>query len=200
MRTHAVVGVLVGIMLLVQTGALRGDPGKEAEHEKIARLIKQLGDDAFVQREAASKELNAIGEPALAELRKAAAASDDLEIRQRAKRAVEAITARRAASEIAKWQGTWKVDPDGTTMIIQEENWMWIYPGDNVAGSGTLKVVEVGKEMTKVEYFHRSGHPSTKVILRLRDKETLQYNGSYDDYPMEFGKGIHARDCQRIAK
>jgi RNA polymerase sigma factor (sigma-70 family) len=53
------------------------DPGR------IAALVRQLGDDAFAKREAASKELQAIGVPALAALNKAKA-SDDPEVRRRA--------------------------------------------------------------------------------------------------------------------
>ena len=51
---------------------------------EIARLVKQLGDDDFDQREAATKQLEAIGEPARAALHEAAAFSKDAEIRQRA--------------------------------------------------------------------------------------------------------------------
>jgi hypothetical protein len=45
-------------------------PGKETEAERIARLVKQLGDDDFAKREAGSKELDDIGEPADPALRK----------------------------------------------------------------------------------------------------------------------------------
>src|SRR5438552_18593633 len=91
MRAYMVVGAVVGVILATQAGMLRGDPGKETETERIARLIKQLGDDAFAKREAASRELDAIGEPALPALCKAAASSDDLEIRRRAERIVATI-------------------------------------------------------------------------------------------------------------
>jgi HEAT repeat protein len=84
MRTHVVVGVLAGILLTAQVGILRSDPGRETETDRIARLVRQLGDDSFEKREAASRELDAIGEPAVAALRKAAASSDDPEIRWRA--------------------------------------------------------------------------------------------------------------------
>ena len=57
----------------------------------IARLVKQLGDDDFDQREAASKALTKVGEPALEVLRKAAASSGDVEVRHRAGQLIEAI-------------------------------------------------------------------------------------------------------------
>src|SRR5437868_5179569 len=49
---------------------------------EIARLVRQLGDDDFDQREAASKRLEEIGEPALDALGKAMA-SHDPEVRRR---------------------------------------------------------------------------------------------------------------------
>ena len=102
MRTGALVGAVLGLLLTTKPGTPRCDSGKETEAERIARLIKQLGDDAFANREGASKELEAIGEPALAALRKAARASADLEVRKRAQRALRAIVAR---LEIRRFEG-----------------------------------------------------------------------------------------------
>ncbi|MFB3893387.1 MAG: PQQ-binding-like beta-propeller repeat protein [Phycisphaerae bacterium] len=51
--------------------------------EKVAELVKQLGDGDYKARDTAQKELTEIGEPARAELEKAAA-SNDLEVKQRA--------------------------------------------------------------------------------------------------------------------
>ena len=51
---------------------------------EIAGLVKQLGDDEFAKREAASKRLKEIGDAALAALRKAAKDSTDAEVRARA--------------------------------------------------------------------------------------------------------------------
>src|SRR5262245_6067512 len=105
MRAYLIVGAVVGVILAAQTGTLRGDPGKD----RIARLIKQLGDDAFAKRQAATKELEATGAPALAALRNAAATSGDLEIRRRAKRIGNNIVEAAAKAELAKLQGTWTV-------------------------------------------------------------------------------------------
>src|SRR5256714_15547258 len=109
MRAYVLVGAVVGMILAAQAGTLCGDPGKETETERIARLIKQLGDDAFAKREAASKELQAIGAPALAALRKAAACSDDAEIRWRANRIAARVAEAAAKSELSKLQGVWTV-------------------------------------------------------------------------------------------
>jgi hypothetical protein len=79
-----------GLLLTAASGILAGDSGKEADKEKVARLIKQLGDRKFTKREAASKELAEIGEPALTALQEATA-STDLEIGRRAERLVQTI-------------------------------------------------------------------------------------------------------------
>ena len=50
---------------------------------EIARLVKQLGDDDFDKREAATSRLKEIGEPALDALHKAET-SNDAEVRRRA--------------------------------------------------------------------------------------------------------------------
>jgi HEAT repeat protein len=116
MRTYLIVGAVVGMILVGQAGALRGDPGKETDAERIARLIKQLGDDSFATREAASKELKGIGAPAVAALRKASASSDDPEIRLRAKRIEEAITGAAAKAELAKLQASRRFAEAAATM------------------------------------------------------------------------------------
>ena len=110
MRTYLVVGAVVGTILVGQARTLHGDPGKEAAADRIARLIKQLGDDSFTKREAASKELEGIGAPAVAALRKAAASSDDPEIRWRAKRIEEAITEVAAKADLTKLQASWRFE------------------------------------------------------------------------------------------
>jgi WD domain, G-beta repeat len=60
---------------------------------KIARLIKQLGSNSFEEREAASKALDAIGEPARRALQKVVAESVDAEVRRRASTVIETLDA-----------------------------------------------------------------------------------------------------------
>jgi WD40 repeat protein len=59
----------------------------------VERLIGQLGSEVFAEREDASRKLEAIGEPALAALERAAR-SDDLEVSRRAGRIVAALEER----------------------------------------------------------------------------------------------------------
>jgi hypothetical protein len=75
---------------LVEGGAPRDDAEK-AKPERVAALIRELGDDAFAKREAASKALEAIGRPALFALHEAVASSDSAETRRRAERLIRAI-------------------------------------------------------------------------------------------------------------
>jgi WD40 repeat protein len=60
----------------------------------IDRLIRQLGSDAFDQREAAARRLGQLGRPALPALRRAAAGAPDLEVRARAAGLVERLARR----------------------------------------------------------------------------------------------------------
>src|SRR5205085_10660909 len=62
----------------------------DPDDAEIARLIKQLGDDDFFNREAATKRLKEIGEPAFDALQKAST-SDDLEVRRRAEPIIAVI-------------------------------------------------------------------------------------------------------------
>src|SRR5262249_8286264 len=94
-RTFAFLSVALGLTLAVAAGVLRGNPHEEAKADRIADLIRQLGHGEFAKREAASKELEAIGEPALMALQKAAADNDDPEIRSRARRLITSLTSRR---------------------------------------------------------------------------------------------------------
>ena len=66
---------LATVTVLLLVASARADDG-------IDGLIKQLGDDAYLKREAASDRLAEIGEPALDALRQATK-SDDPEVRRR---------------------------------------------------------------------------------------------------------------------
>jgi hypothetical protein len=80
--------VLLWLLLSFAPGVLAAEP-REAE---LARLVKQLGHDDFFEREAATKRLTEIGEPALAALQQAKT-SDDPEVQIRAEQVITAIVA-----------------------------------------------------------------------------------------------------------
>lgn len=164
MRTY-----VVGMVLLAATGGLLGQPPGERVEDRVARLITQLGHAEFARRDAATRELDAIGEPALGALRKAAASSDDAEIRRRAERILVSITARvRAAvtkKELEKLQGTWirvahetngqRVNGEDHIFTVKGDKWTTHLSGQLLQG-GTVANIEVK------EAFHAIDLPITE--------------------------------------
>jgi WD40 repeat protein len=75
---------------LLDAGSPSSPPTKKATPEEIHKLIEQLGSEKFAKRVEAQKLLEAIGEPAIGTLRKAAESSKDAEIRNTARAIVEA--------------------------------------------------------------------------------------------------------------
>jgi hypothetical protein len=74
---------------------------------EIEKLIQQLGSPRFAEREAATKRLEAIGEPAVDALRKAVASNPDAEIRRRASSllAVRKVPEVQSTSALAQFAG-----------------------------------------------------------------------------------------------
>jgi hypothetical protein len=186
MRAYWVVGALLGMILAIQAGTSRGDPGKETGTEKVVRLIKQLGDDEFDKREAASKELKAVGVPALEALQKAEESSDDIEIRQRAKQLIRAIT--------AEWQGTWECVADHYDGKLTVRNppytSRWSFEGFDVIGQtsgdfvtvtqrGTLKIVESGEKYFKVNIEYTEGEGKGETLVGIADFREGQLRFSF---------------------
>jgi hypothetical protein len=93
--------VTAGVVLAVSLCALglADEPAKSADPARIAKLIEQLGSAKFSEREAASKELEEIGVPALEALQKAAKSSD-LETRKRAQKLIAKVRGGKAGWEI----------------------------------------------------------------------------------------------------
>lgn len=75
------------------TTSLAADPTDKARAERLAKLIQQMGSDHYADREAASKELEGLGAPALDCLKKACEA-EDAEVRHRAEHALRTIEKR----------------------------------------------------------------------------------------------------------
>jgi WD40 repeat protein len=140
-----------------------------ADAEEIARLIEQLGHDEFTKREAASKRLEAIGEPAWHALRKAASTSSDLEIRHRAKRAADVI-AKRCFVEISRFEGHTQMvhgvslSPDGKRLA-------------SASHDRTVKVWDVtsGKELLTLK-----GHADAVATVAFSPDGERLASGSYD--------------------
>ena len=171
---------------------MRGNSGEAATAERVAALIKQLGDDEFARREAASKELEDIGEPALAALRKAANSSDDLGIRRRAERIIGTIATRAADAAIKRqlvaFKGKWNVEftngvkevcqirTDRTASVaeplrnsngkveIKDGSVVIVYQDDRVE-----RWTPVGKRMVVEHWYPGARFPSGTPVLGIAD-------------------------------
>jgi WD40 repeat protein len=75
-----------------------------ADGTELDQLIQQLGSPKFAEREAATKALEAIGEPAIDALRRAAATSEDAEVRRRARQLIKVIEDR-ICVEVRRFEG-----------------------------------------------------------------------------------------------
>ena len=189
MRAYVFACAVIFTLLMSQSGALRGEASTETEADRIIRLIGQLGDDAYAKREAASRELEAIGEPALAALRKAAAASDDIEIRVRAEKIARGISAKK---EIASLQGTWhsmSTETDGVRQSGENKADRHFFSGDEwtckdgetIVQTATIKIVEASDKLVKIDFLITDGSRKgeTWVGLYQRNGDELKWCGGY---------------------
>ena len=178
-QANAFAGVLIGMVLLVPTGLLRGAADKETVAARVARLIGQLGDDHYTEREAASSELAAIGEPALAALRQAAASHRDPETRSRAQRVIRVIAERADRNELAKWAGFWKT-PAGEWLEIMGDRWSGGAPM-SATYTGRIWIIDIGKTRSAADMLVEQGPTKGQIvraIFRL-DGDNLHYCGTY---------------------
>src|SRR5690242_6920522 len=89
------ISLVAALVLLAPAFGQADGTAEQADADQVTRLIRQLGSDQFRERQQASTELEAIGEPAWEALADAAARSDDPEVRRRARQLVRAIESRR---------------------------------------------------------------------------------------------------------
>ena len=78
--------------------------------------------------------------------------------------------------ELLNYQGTWKRTEDGSQVIIEGDRWKWFVPDGKLNNTGLLKVLEVGKDATKVDWIHQTGaaEGTTKQIpMHVKDRDTL---------------------------
>lgn len=193
-------GVLLGVVLLASAALVSAAlPVGETESERIARLIGQLGHDQFSQRESASKELEAIGPPALEPLRQAMATTQDTEVYRRANQIIQNITASlRAASakkELARWEGEWTGNGQ-QKFIIKGDRWAWGEAGPwqmDDSNKNRIEIIYLGKDIVQADLIVVDPAGSTKrckAIFRL-DGDTLHYCGTYDlPRPTAFVMGL----------
>ncbi len=93
MRPGVIVCAAVGLVVGTVGAWAQGDGSPKPSTDRIAGLIRQLGADDFAKREAAARELEALGARTTAALSRATT-SDDPEVRRRARGILDAINAR----------------------------------------------------------------------------------------------------------
>jgi WD40 repeat protein len=150
------------ILLAPASGA---DPGTAGE---IQGLVKQLGSDGFQEREAATKRLKEIGEPALDALQQAVT-SDDPEVRRRAADIVAVIEHRLYGQPVCltgHTNGVWivSVSADGKRLLTS-------------SGDTTLRLwdTDTGKQLRVF-----SGHTEGIVAAALAPDGRRVLSGSRD--------------------
>src|SRR5262245_61390835 len=178
MRTYSVVLLILAGTTLVGSASTLRDADRDVTTERVASLIKQLGDPKFARREAAFKELVAIGEPALDALRKATA-SNDPEVRTRAERVIASIAAHTGERELTKLAGYWKT-ADGVWLEISGDRWSSATPTWGPV-RGRIWVGEVGKSCVAADMFVEEGPTRGLTCLAIywREGDRLRYCGTY---------------------
>ena len=155
--------------------------------------MRQLGNESFAKRQAASEELEAIGEPVLGDLRKAVDDTDDAEIRWRAEQVIQAVTAHihaaAAKKELAKWEGDWEAPERGETFHVKGDRWAWTKAGNAPSLVHPIEVVERKEKTTHVDLVFGEGTEKGKVCKAMFrfEGDVLHYCGTYNEArPSEF--------------
>jgi uncharacterized protein (TIGR03067 family) len=142
-----------------------------------------LGQDSFFEREAATTELTAIGEPALDALRKAVS-GDDPEIRWRAEWLVEEIVQQ---VELAKCQGSWS-GSKGVWMKFSGDRWSSGTPTFGPIG-GRICIRGRQEQVIHVDLLVNDGPMQGQTCLMIwrLEGETMECCWTYDaTRPTEF--------------
>ena len=160
---------------------------------EITRLIKQLGDDEFDKREAATTRLAEIGEPSLDALHKAET-SNDAEVRCRAMRVILAIV---PAIELRKLQGTWihgsrwrdgreapLAEEERGTTVIKGDKWVIINRAGKVIEVATIQFVNATGDLKSFDFIREKefGGETYRCVYRI-EGDMLRYCQSAPDAP-----------------
>jgi uncharacterized protein (TIGR03067 family) len=191
---------IVTLVLLAEASVAYGQPAQETANDRVARLIWQLGHDEFAKREQASKELDAIGEPALPALGKAAAGGDP-EVQRRAERLVASITGRiRDAvtkKELEKLQGTWlliaretngqRVNGEGHFFTVKGDKWT-THLGEQLLQGGTVASIEVKAKFNAIDLLITEGANVgvTAISIYALEGDSLKYLNSAEPRATDF--------------
>jgi uncharacterized protein (TIGR03067 family) len=179
MRNRRMLGAWMLMAHIAGVGSLTGDEGKKPAPDQVSELIRQLGDDKFARREAASEALQAIGKPALEALHRASRSSDDPEIRRRAKLIIEALDESQPAIPCPS---EWKVlRAEYGGQVVTNANIMFTHT--QATGDRVWITVRVGD---KVVIIHHWAH------YQLKPSAVPAEIDIHDQLETEFFKGIYA--------
>lgn len=158
----------LAFLLSVSLPALPGPASERASADppEVSRWIRQLSDADFQRREAASRALEQIGEPAGPALCRAAGTSDDQEVRWRAAQVIQAVQLRLARAALVLRGDTVNISsvafsPDGTQLL---------YGGRD----GTVRVWDVATGQP-LQSFHAGGIV-TDAVFSAAGKQVFAAN------------------------
>jgi len=214
MQTRIFVLLILGGTSSVGSATVLGNPDKDVTTDRVAGLIKQLGNAKFAKREAAGKDLVAIGEPALGALRQAAAAADP-EVQARAERIIAAICKRVTTRELEKLHGTWSLvsyDFNGARLKGEDKAHQFVFKGDEWAlqingalfQGGTVQRIEVKKKLNAIDLLITQGAAVgvTAVSIYAIEGDSLNYLNCSEPRATEFatkpGDGRHYLTFRRV--
>jgi uncharacterized protein (TIGR03067 family) len=173
----------------------------DQQDKEIERLVKQLGSEVYKEREAASEELEAVGEPALGALRKAAASSDDPEIRRRAEQIIQSHQEKVVQKELERLQGVWKpvsAEYGGKKLDPKEDDWTLKIAGNKIVQLRKGKVhveamIQIEEPMndSKRAHWKYTNANVTDSVIYFFSRDTLVAcrsgkEGAVPDWPTRF--------------
>lgn len=148
--------MVLGNTTAVRSGTAHGGSDEGVTADRLARLVRDLGDRSFARRETASRDLAAIGEPARVALTQATT-DPDPEVARRARAVLDGLTARAHAAaakkELDRWQGEWTGN-GGQRLVFQGDRRMWGDGGPSAFDEGPARrvvIVAVGEKAVQAD-------------------------------------------------
>jgi hypothetical protein len=141
--------------------------------EEVKRLIRQLGSPKFTKREAAERRLDAIGEPALAALWKAALSSSAVEARDRAGRLVESIRKKLGYLFNGKDLTGWHVESGAPEQWAVEEGAIVARSGDFRTRNHLLSAKDYADFTLRLEFRLDPGSGGGVVLRGLEGEKVV---------------------------
>jgi uncharacterized protein (TIGR03067 family) len=128
---------------------------------RITQLVEQLGAAGYAKREAAERELAAIGIPALAALKSAAGGSDDPEVRVRAEDLIREIRVEIPKKALAMLEGTWvRQTAESNGKAAPKDN-----PPNRYTFKGNQVTVKAGDEVSQQATWTVMGVSDGKILV-----------------------------------